>query len=144
MIYIFLISKKIHFSFFFWKFKILIFHFFSKIFSNFKIFRNKNLHDEKIFFIQIFFNDLDYASIVPENHLEHSTTRSEGDTGRVRGSFFVIFRDFSWFSRFFINFDQKVTLSSWARPVGRQKFHFHNLRVVASPRLLGVGWATGA
>ena len=34
-------------------------------------------------FIQIFLNNLNYVSRVLENHLEHSTKCSEGDTARV-------------------------------------------------------------
>ena len=41
-----------------------------------------------------FFSDLDYATTVPETHLEHPTSCSDGDTDRVCGSFFMIFRDF--------------------------------------------------
>ena len=81
------------FFFRFWKLWNFRFSRFWK-FPNFKIFWNENLHDETIFSIQIFFSDLDYVSRVPENHLEHSTMRSEGDTDRVCRSFsrvFVIF-----------------------------------------------------
>ena len=45
------------------------------------------LHDEKIFFIPIFFSDLDYVSRVPEKYLEHSMTSSEEDIDRVWGAF---------------------------------------------------------
>ena len=84
-----------------------------------------------------FLTNLDYVSRVPENHLEHSTPRSEGYTDRVCGTLFAFCSDFYQFWR-------KVSLFSRARPVDEQKFHFHSLQVVASPRLLGVGWATGA
>ena len=82
------------------------FQIFSSDFGNFEIFEKfyilkfseTKISKTKKKFIQILFSDLDYVSRVPENHLEHSTTRSEGDTGRVRGSFFVIFHDFLDFS----------------------------------------------
>ena len=63
-------------------------------FRNFENFELFFLHDEKIFFIPIFFNDLDYVSRVPENYLEHSMTSSEEDIDRVWGAFSW----FSWFS----------------------------------------------
>ena len=56
-------------------------------FRNFENFELFFLHDEKIFFIPIFFNDLDYVSRVPENYLEHSMTSSEEDIDRVWGAF---------------------------------------------------------
>ena len=66
---------------------------FFKKFRDFRDFRNFEnfelffLHDEKIFSIPIFFNDLDYVSRVPENYLEHSMTSSEEDIDRVWGAF---------------------------------------------------------
>ena len=82
----------------FWKFSRFPFRFFLILlllgFSNFEILKMLGgffLHDEKIFFIQIFLNDLDYASRVPENYLEHSTASSEEDIDRV-------WEAFSWFS----------------------------------------------
>ena len=56
-------------------------------FRNFENFELFFLHDEKIFSIPIFFNDLDYVSRVPENYLEHSMTSSEEDIDRVWGAF---------------------------------------------------------
>ena len=56
-------------------------------FRNFENFELFFLHDEKIFFIPIFFNDLDYVSRVPEKYLEHSMTSSEEDIDRVWGAF---------------------------------------------------------
>ena len=56
-------------------------------FRNFENFELFFLHDEKIFFIPIFFSDLDYVSRVPEKYLEHSMTSSEEDIDRVWGAF---------------------------------------------------------
>ena len=43
------------------------------------------LNDVKIFFVRIFFNDLDCVSRVTENYLGHSTVISERDIDRVYG-----------------------------------------------------------
>ena len=78
-----------------------IFFMVAKKISELQNFQNFCLHDEKIFFIPIFFYDLDYVSRAPENYTEHHRVPSGRDTGRVRSvfpCFFVIFHDFWWFS----------------------------------------------
>ena len=57
---------------FFENFQIFYFFRFFIFFSTFRIFENIFLHDEKIFFTQIFFCDRVCTSSILKNHLEHS------------------------------------------------------------------------
>ena len=77
----------------FWFSDFLNFEIFRK-FSNFKIFWNKNLHDEKIFFIQIFFKGLGLCLYSPR---KPPGALYEVFRGRHRPCLWIDFRDFSSF-----------------------------------------------
>ena len=89
----------------FWNFK--------KKNGNFRKFSDFFLHDEKIFFIQIFFCYLDYVSRVPENYTERSRVTSGRDRDRVWGGFSWLFMIFAIFECF----GSSVGLGSWRKKV---------------------------
>ena len=88
------------------------------------------LRDKNIFFIQIFFYDLDYVSRVPENYVERPRVTSERDTDGVWGAFSGFFmkiftkigaKSNFWGEKLYCNSKNQWTLAHFWDPLAATK-----------------------